>query len=100
MEPDDIYSGMIVRVIVWDYRPDHWEEEGRMDDWQGAVVTVADFISDVEEVYIEDDEGEWIWYPSDFEIYHTLPQTDPNILYKKVKHQAWIDELRRKAGIK
>ncbi len=95
MEMDDLHVGMTVRVIDWDsHRPDHWCEEGRMDDWRGAVVTKADFLEKAEEVYIEDDEGEWIWYPWDFEPYHKLSIANPNMRYKRHKQDIRMAKMK------
>ena len=93
MNIDDLSIGDRVRIITWDYRPDHWCEEGRMDDWRGAVVTIVDLARDIEEVYIDDDDGDWIWYPHDFEPYHQLPNSNPNIVYRRHKHNRMMHDL-------
>jgi len=105
MKKEDLYPGMKVRVISWegdmsedsdpyDYRPEHWCEDGGMDDWQEAVVTIHKCSSSGEYVYLEEDNSEWQWYPWDFVPYCNLPAHNPNKVYKR---QAW---KRRVDGIK
>jgi len=91
MDVDEIYPGQIVRIIEWEYRPEHWSED--MDGWQGEVVTIGKIYDD-EEIYIEDDSREWQWYPEDFEPYHMIPADNPNMRYKVHKHEARMRELR------
>ena len=98
MDIEEISVGQVVRIInwpehAWGHRPDHWAEDGAMDEWCGAVVTISDIIEESGEIYIEDDEGEWQWWPSDFEHYHTLPPDDPNMQFKHHRHNILIDKL-------
>jgi len=106
----DLEVGMTVVVIDFgdsDYdRPEHWSPE--MDEWQGAVVSIASF--DSEYVYIAEDEGAWSWYSDDFNPYCNLKLDNPNILYRNHKRDRAIDKMReewkqqhadlRKKGIK
>ncbi len=95
MDIDDLEIGMIVKIIVWeDHRPEHWS--GDMDEWQGAVVTISDYEHKSEYVFIEEDEGEWQWFPWDFESCHVLSENNPNRLYKSHKEQAFFAKLRAK----
>jgi len=91
---DDFEAGMAVRIIVWVDRPEHWAEE--MDVWQGEIVTISDYSLNSEDVFIEEDGGEWQWTPWDFEPLHTLKEDDPNVLYKNHKQEAFFVELRAK----
>ena len=98
METEDISPGMVVRIISWNkHRPDHWEEYGEMDGWRGAVVTIAE-VMDSEEIYLEDDEGQWQWYAWDFEPFHVLPEDDPNMKYKRHKRENWMRKMKFKPG--
>ena len=98
MRIGDLEIGMTVTVI--DYggdpynRPEHWAETGEMDEWQGAVVTIADIDPSDEYVYLEEDENEWSWYPWDFEPYCNLKYHDPNISYKRHKSNIMMRHLR------
>jgi len=91
---DDFEVGMTVKVIVWDKRPEHWADE--MDIWQGETVTISDYSLNSEDVFIEEDEGEWQWAPWDFEPLHTLKKDNPNVLYKSQKQEVFFAELRAK----
>jgi len=91
---NDFEAGMTVRIIVWADRPEHWAEE--MDDWQGEIVTISDYSLNSEDVFIEEDEGEWQWAPWDFEPLHTLEKNNPNVLYKNHKQEAFFAEWRTK----
>ena len=86
---------MLVRVIDFggdEYeRPEHWSPEGDMDDWQGAVVTISEVVDDY--VYIHEDEGEWSWYPEDFEIHCSLKPNNPNLAYKRHKNAGFLTQL-------
>ena len=94
MNFDEIKCGMIVRVIdfggVNEYRPEHWSPD--MDEWQGSAVTIADY--DGEYVYIEDDESKWSWNAEDFEPYCTLDHNDPNLVYKRHRHDVFMRKVR------
>lgn len=83
MDFSELEIGMTVRIIEWDYRPSHWESE--MDHWQGELVTVVDLHPTGEHVFLDDDGGEWQWFPWDFEPYYSLPEDNPNILYKRLE---------------
>jgi hypothetical protein len=95
MELEDLTVGMEVRIISWDYRPDHWAEDGEMDEWRGEVVTIAEVYEDSAEIFIEEDECHWQWYPEDFEPYVTVSKDDPNFLYQQNKRNRRIDEIRK-----
>lgn len=100
MKISDLYSGMLVRVIDFsgdEYeRPDHWCGEGGMDDWQGEVVTIREYETDNEYVYIEEDEQEWQWYPWDFDYYCQLSQDNPNKVFKRQLSQRRMNRLKAK----
>lgn len=99
MRIDDLHPGLQVYIIEWfDERPEHWSEEGDMDEWQGQVVTISEVYEDSEEIFIEDDEHCWQWHPWDFEPYCNLSQDDPNIRYRLHKHETRMAKLR--AGLK
>ena len=89
MRLNDLQIGM--KVLTVDFggdpynRPEHWAESGEMDEWQGMVVTIADIDRSDEYVYIEEDGGEWSWYPWDFDPYCNLRFDDPNLSYKDTK---------------
>jgi hypothetical protein len=91
MEYEDLYKGMVVRIIEWDYRPDHWSTD--MDEWQGEVVTIDSLYEDGE-VYIAEDEHAWQWFAEDFEFYHPIPADNPNRLYTVHKHNKWMEKIR------
>jgi hypothetical protein len=106
----DLYVGQKVRIICWDeeveedgdfheYRPDHWCDEGGMDEWQGAVVTIKTMQEGSENIYIEEDKedsGGWQWFPWDFENHCVLPQHDPNIVYKRDAYRRKMDSMKGK----
>lgn len=93
MEFDDLQVGMSVRVINWQkYPPEHWAEE--MNEWCGAIVTIMEVSRYEEYVYIEEDGGEWQWYPWDFEFHHRLKPNDPNRLFNQQKHYRLMRKLR------
>ena len=97
MDIKDLRAGDVVKVISWEHeRPEHWEEYGEMDDWCGAVVTIAEVL-DSDEIFLEDDEGKWQWYPWDFEAVFRLPDNNPNVLYKSWAWQKKIAKLKKKA---
>lgn len=94
MNIDELYAGLKVRIIWWDnYRPDHWATDGAMDEWRGALVTIASVYHEGEEIYIEEDEGAWQWFPEDFDPVPVLTPEDPNTLFKKAKHKAKLHRL-------
>ena len=93
---EDLMIGMTVRIIDYEEydsnRPEHWAPE--MDEWQGAVVTIHHLVANDSRVFIEEDKQEWQWYPWDFESHETLEYDNPNIIYREVKRDRFIDELR------
>lgn len=94
MQLEDISLGLKVKVISFDgynNRPEHWSEEGEMDEWRGVVVTISDFDSDY--VYLEEDGGEWSWSSSDFEPFYNLSDDNPNTLYRKHKMSEQMGRL-------
>lgn len=86
MRVEDLYPGLTVRIIDFSdnggHRPDHWSDEGDMDDWQGEVVTIHSVEEESEYVSIEEDDGDWQWYPWDFEPHTNLSVNDPNVRYR------------------
>lgn len=93
MDIDELHVGQQVRVIIWENsRPEHWSEE--MDEWQGMIVTVSDLDHPSEYVYIDDDDGQWTWHPWDFEDYHRIPKNNPNMVYRRYKHDEMMRKLR------
>jgi len=96
MHYDDLQIGIKVKIIDFGgddaSRPEHWSSD--MDEWQGAIVTIADF--DNEYVYIKDDGGEWSWHWFDFELYCDLKPDNPNIIYRKHKSEKIVFNLRTK----
>lgn len=81
----DIEMDMVVRIIDFGGNsPSHWALGGEMHEWQGEKVTIVDF-NDDEEVFIEEDEGKWQWFASDFEPCNPLRSDNPNIKYKQHK---------------
>lgn len=76
-----------IRNFESDDIPDHWNEDGEMDGWRGEIVTVHSFGVDNDHVWIniEEDEGEWMWYLSDFEEpmeKDMKKYNDPNFLFR------------------
>jgi hypothetical protein len=100
MDFEDLYPGMKVRIIDWlsedGCRPDHWQEEGEMDEWCNEIVTIYELISENEHVYIEEDGGDWQWYPEDFEHVHRLPKDDPNVQFPIHQHHKRMEEVNRR----
>ena len=94
MHFDELELDQVVRIIEWEHdRPDHWASE--MDEWCGEVVTISDLITETEEIYIMEDEGEWTWYASDFEPYQRLSEDNPNVRYRRVLHERRVAEWRK-----
>jgi hypothetical protein len=95
MKYDDLHPEMLVKVVDFgapDYsRPEHWSTDGDMDDWQGAVVTIAE--NDGDYIYIHEDEGEWSWLPLDFEPHCSLKINNPNVAYKRKKSSDFLTTL-------
>jgi hypothetical protein len=103
MRTEDLYPGLTVRIIDFNsnvmHRPDHWAEEGEMDEWQGEIVTIRSVDQESEYVIIEEDDGSWQWYPWDFDPYVNLGKDDPNVQYKQqkaAKEQGDLTELWKK----
>lgn len=94
---EDLHTNMVVRIINYEEdgndRPDHWESD--MDEWQGAVVTIA-YLEKDERVFIDEDEGEWQWYPWDFEFYDNLDFNDPNLTFKRHKKDLIMKEITKR----
>jgi len=99
MNFEDLHTGLVVRIIDWTnetgYRPEHWCEDGDMDEWQNEIVTIAELDEYEERVFIQEDEGAWQWYPWDFEPYIQLPEDDPNIKYRMYRRSKFLEELRK-----
>lgn len=100
MNLDELYPGLQVRIIDWDYdhdgRPDHWSPEGDMDDYRGAVVTIGEIDEDEGYIYLhgDDDDYGWQWYDYDFVPYHAIPEDNPNVVYRRYRHEKKIAALR------
>ena len=95
MRYDDVYEGQ--KVLVWDWReeyddpPDHWNEV--MEDYVGAIVTIA-FVDKDGYVKIEEDNGNHLWAPDDFDPYQTLSHDDPNIRFKYHQQQKRYEKAK------
>lgn len=100
MRVEDLHPGLRVRIINFDdhegHRPDHWCDEGSMDEWQAEIVTIYSVEKESEYVTIEEDDGSWQWYPWDFEPYDNLKKDDPNVQYKQQKDQLKLNSLWEK----
>jgi hypothetical protein len=84
MKRKHIQIGQKYKIITWknkaDYRPEHWNDSGRMDKWQGRVVTVKRIDDDINRIFIVEDKEDgprlyggdtfregWVWKLEDFE---------------------------------
>lgn len=94
MHYDEMKCGLLVRVINFHSengeRPEHWSPD--MDEWRDVPVTISECDGDY--VYIEEDEGAWSWYPSDFQSYCSLDHNDPNLVYKRYRKEEFTKQLR------
>ena len=97
MNFEDLHVGMQVRIIDFEddsnERPEHWDSE--MDVWQSEVVTI-NYLEKGERVYLEEDEGEWQWYPWDFISYCDLNFNDPNLVFKRHQKALFMKEINRR----
>lgn len=107
MKLADMYNGQRVRISCWedemaddddiyDYRPDHWSEDGEMDEWQGATVTIETIHEESGEIYIKEDNSQWMWFSSDFEDHSLLDADNPNIKFLKYKENIELKEQKSK----
>lgn len=100
MQFEELSVDMQVRVIDWDYdiegRPGHWSAEGDMDDYRGCVVTIGELDEDEGYIYLhgDDDDYGWQWFASDFDLYNPISASDPNMVYRKYKHEKRVAALR------
>lgn len=58
-----------VQIINWmntsTRRPDHWNFQGKMDEWCDKIVTIKQIMVNGK-IRIYEDNQRWVWYPSDF----------------------------------
>lgn len=86
MKLSELYVGLKVRIHRYDPEalPDHWNEDGEMNQWMGRIVTINHIHQQYNEIYVEEDGGLWSWKSGDFAnpILTKEQQTNPNHVFK------------------
>lgn len=97
MEFDDLHIGMRVRIHDWlengAFRPDHWQQEGEMDEWCGEEVTISNMSESSSYIHIEEDDEYWQWYPEDFEDAVLLSADNPNVKFVDHRREELYNRL-------
>lgn len=92
-----LWPGQKVQILEpdWDEEndeyllPDEWAPE--MLDWVGSIVTIAE-VTKHGEVYLEDDEGKWVWFLDDFAPVDEVSTDNPNLRFRRNKEREKHEE--------
>ena len=87
MRIEDLCEGMRIRIKDYDIDdlPEHWNEDGEMNEWIGRTVTIDEVHHGDGSISIKEDGGHWCFYASDFQgqIFSEAEKKNPNFLFSR-----------------
>ena len=87
MRIEDLCEGK--RVVIKKYErddiPEHWNEDGEMNEWMGKTVVISIIENDSGRIYIKEDGEHWCFYASDFycQAFTDAERKNPNFIFSR-----------------